>query len=605
MNSPAQVDVAESNWQIFAAHGPDDAFAGAWLSIQCEMVPGAYGAWLFEASPEGGPRLLVRHRVPVSSPLTKGAEELAAAAAAQNGGLLEEAAQGQGFLLAYPVAQGHARGLIAVVAVGKASREVLKAAMRQLQWGAGWLLDWQRRTSGQLATTEANDVFKLFAVAVEPERFAQAATALTARLTHLWGLERVSLGMLRGRRVRIAAVSHIVHTDARMAAVRLLEEAMHEAMDQRTASVLPHRGPDRGFVTRAAQALLAGRSEERAVAVLPLIAGGKPIGALALEKATPFSEDEIKRCDALATLLGPVLNEKRLNDRWLLTKIAASATTQLGKLLGPAHPVRKLAAIAIVGVVVAASFIDAPYTVSAPAVIEAEARRVVPAPFDGYLARSSARPGDHVKAGDVLAALDDSDLALERLGLLADREQRRSELQAATAAYDLAKAKMLRAEVDQIEAKLKLAEARLERASLRAPIDGLVLSGDLSQSIGEPVKTGTPLFELAPEGAFRLVVNVDERDISAVSTGQQGRAVLSALPQTTFDFTVTRVTPVMEARGGRNYYRVEAALANADEALRAGLEGRARVDAGERRLIWIWTHQILEWGRLKLWAWLP
>jgi hypothetical protein len=98
---------------------------------------------------------------------------------------------------------------------------------------------------------------------------------------------------------------------------------------------------------------------------------------------------------------------------------------------------------------------------------------------------------------------------------------------------------------------------------------------------------------------------VDERDVDGVRQGQAGRAVLAALPETTFDFTVTRVTPVLEASGGRNYYRVEGKLAAPGEALRSGLEGRARIDAGQRRLIWIWTHQFLAWARLQLWSWLP
>ena len=36
-----------------------------------------------------------------------------------------------------------------------------------------------------------------------------------------------------------------------------------------------------------------------------------------------------------------------------------------------------------------------------------------------------------------------------------------------------------------------------------------------------------------------------------------------------------------------------------------GVEGVAKVVVGERRLIWIWTHEAVEWLRLKLWAWLP
>lgn len=609
MNAPVNTPAAETAWQIFSGHGAAADFPGAWLSIQCEMVRGARAGWLYEPAPEWRrPRLLARTGIALGEQTTRVVEALAAEGGAQAQGLMEELADGSGFLTAYPIVADRAAVAVVVVAVGRLQPDALAAAMRQLQWGSGWFLDWSRRGRPKevaIGSSEATDVFKLFAATIEPEGFASAATALTTRLAHLWQLERASIGMQRGPRVRLAAVSHAADATARMAIVRRLEEAMHEAMDQRAAIILPNPGRDQGLVTHAAAALLAHGTDAGALAVLPLMANGSAVGAVLLEKATPFTESEIRRADALTALLGPVLLAKRLNDRLLITKIGSSIVEQLQKLFGAGHPIRKAVAAALVVLILVASIFNGAYSVSAPAVIEAEARRIVPAPFDGYLAQSIARPGDKVKAGDVLASLDQSDLTLERLGLLADREQRNSEFQQATAKYELAKAKMLKAEIDQISAKLSLVDMRLERSRLRAPFDGIVLTGDLSQSIGEPVKTGAPLFELAPAGEFRLVAKVSEQDIDAIRVGQQGRAVLAALPESTFEFEVVRVTPVLEAKGGRNYYRVEARLAAMNDALRPGLEGRARIDAGERRLLWIWTHQLLAWARLQIWAWLP
>jgi hypothetical protein len=41
------------------------------------------------------------------------------------------------------------------------------------------------------------------------------------------------------------------------------------------------------------------------------------------------------------------------------------------------------------------------------------------------------------------------------------------------------------------------------------------------------------------------------------------------------------------------------------ERLRPGMEGVGKVEIGSRRLIWIWTHELIDWARLKLWSWLP
>ena len=59
------------------------------------------------------------------------------------------------------------------------------------------------------------------------------------------------------------------------------------------------------------------------------------------------------------------------------------------------------------------------------------------------------------------------------------------------------------------------------------------------------------------------------------------------------------------AEEGRNYFRVEAVLEEPSEALRPGMAGIAKIDAGRRRLLWIWTHEMLDWLRLSTWSFLP
>ena len=68
---------------------------------------------------------------------------------------------------------------------------------------------------------------------------------------------------------------------------------------------------------------------------------------------------------------------------------------------------------------------------------------------------------------------------------------------------------------------------------------------------------------------------------------------------------VERVTPVATADDGRNFFRVEARLEGPTPALRPGMEGVAKIEVGERRLIWIWTHSLVDWLRLWIWTWLP
>ena len=140
---------------------------------------------------------------------------------------------------------------------------------------------------------------------------------------------------------------------------------------------------------------------------------------------------------------------------------------------------------------------------------------------------------------------------------------------------------------------------------VRAPWDGLVVSGDLSQTLGAPLERGVTMFEVAPLDGYRVVLEVDEHDIAELAEGQRGSLVLAALPSAPLAFEVRRVTPVAALADGRNVFRVEAELENTDARLRPGMRGVAKVSIDERRLGAIWTHELARWLRLKLWAWWP
>ena len=123
--------------------------------------------------------------------------------------------------------------------------------------------------------------------------------------------------------------------------------------------------------------------------------------------------------------------------------------------------------------------------------------------------------------------------------------------------------------------------------------DGVVVSGDLSQSLGAPVARGDVLFEVAPLHSYRVMLDVDERDIGDLVVGQHGTLVLNALPDQEWPFMVEKITPVSVAREGLNYFRVEAKLLEPSERLRPGMEGYGKVTADRRHLIWIWTHPLI------------
>jgi len=158
--------------------------------------------------------------------------------------------------------------------------------------------------------------------------------------------------------------------------------------------------------------------------------------------------------------------------------------------------------------------------------------------------------------------------------------------------------------VQQAEAQMNLLAEQLARTQITAPFEGLVVSGDLHQSLGISVKRGQVLFEVSPLNAYRVVLEVDEGEIGHVIAGQQGSLLLASIPGEVFPLSITRITPVVVSREGRSYFRVEALLGRMSDRLRPGMDGVAKIEVGSRKLIWIGTHKLIDWTRLTLWSWI-
>ena len=138
-----------------------------------------------------------------------------------------------------------------------------------------------------------------------------------------------------------------------------------------------------------------------------------------------------------------------------------------------------------------------------------------------------------------------------------------------------------------------------------APFDGVVVAGDLSQKLGIPVEQGKLRVEVAPLKGYRVVLQVDDRDIAWLARKQTGELVLSSQPEHALPFTVSAITPVATQVDGRNVFRVEALVDGQITRLRPGMEGIGKIVVGTRSLLWIWTHRFVDWSRLAFWNWTP
>lgn len=505
-------------------------------------------------------------------------------------------------------------GFVVVLELRGCDDDELQAALRDMHWASGWLAAqlWEKAANdGKDRLSRAAVALDVLAVAAEHRKPAPAAMAIVNEAQTIMGCDQVSIGLVRKRfsapRIRLLAMSYSAWFRKRSAVTEGIETAMEEAFDQ-NASV---SHPPIASIARAvsvAHAEHVRNSRTSHIVTVPLSDENGPVGAMTCERRdpnAPFDETTLLMAESIGALIGPVLEMKDREHRWIGGRLATSTLHILGVLLGPRHLSWKLLAVSLIALVIAAATITGSFRVQAEATLRGKEMRAVVAPFPGFIDQASLRAGDTVAKGEVLVRLDDSDLRLEELRWRSEIDRLVSQSREAQAEYDRSQVALLDAQISQARAQLDLATAELARTRLLAPIDGLIVSGDLSQKLGAPVQLGEVLFEIAPPDEYRVDIFVDERDLPFVELGQTGRLALAGQPTEGLAFDVTRITPIAEAREGANTFRVEGLLNASPAGLRPGMEGAAKIDAGRALRVWVWSRRLIDWTRRTLWTWQP
>jgi RND family efflux transporter MFP subunit len=441
---------------------------------------------------------------------------------------------------------------------------------------------------------------EVVAAGLEWEACGAASLAVATQLALRMQCDRVAIVFRDRDTPWIEAVSNSARVDRRSCWASSLGAAVTEAVDQ-DATVCVPAPSGRASVASLAHVRLREEGSVKSVWTVPFAGSGgdaRSAGAFCFESSIGAPDVEtLELCEDVVALIGPVLELRRrerdsLSGRWsaLLRPLRERAWR------------RNFIALASLALVLVA-LTPGNFRIEARAELQGRVVRSVAAGVEGYIREAHARAGDLVKEGSLLARLDDRDLQIEHRNWTGKSVQLEREYREALAQHDRSRSSVLDAQLAQARAELDLAVARLARTELVAPFDGIVMEGDWSQKLGAPVERGDVLFELAPLDGYRIVLEVDEREISHVELGQAGALALTARPGDPLPLTVRRVIPITVAEDGRTFFRVEADLDAPPGGLRPGMEGVAQLDAGQRQRLQIWTRPLVDAVRLWLWRW--
>jgi HlyD family secretion protein len=232
--------------------------------------------------------------------------------------------------------------------------------------------------------------------------------------------------------------------------------------------------------------------------------------------------------------------------------------------------------------------------------------------LSGVVRSVAVNENQQVKKGDVLAALDTSRLeaqieraqasakaaeanvenaritlkeneqALVRAAELAKRGQTTNQaLEAATATRDRAKAAVDSADANLAiaNADLKLQQSDLDKSTIYAPIDGIVLtrSVDPGQTVASSLQAPVLFVIAADLKSMELKAAIDEADIGSVKAGQHARFTVDAFPERPFDAEIRDISFASLTTDGVVTYDARLDVANDELLLRPGMTATVSV----------------------------
>lgn len=220
--------------------------------------------------------------------------------------------------------------------------------------------------------------------------------------------------------------------------------------------------------------------------------------------------------------------------------------------------------------------ISAYYT--STATLEAEDEAMVVAKVRGIVKKLNVEEGDYVKAGDVLAQLEDKQLEIEAARAKATMDRLQNELNRKEELYNK---KLISAqefenakyEFQAQQSEYELARLKIEYSKIKAPISGVI--SDRLIKVGNMINTDQEVFKVTDFYPILAVLQVPEHEMSKIEKGQQAVIQVDARRGQTFEGHVLRISPTVNSETGT--FEVTVSIKDETGRLKPGMFGRVRI----------------------------
>jgi multidrug efflux pump subunit AcrA (membrane-fusion protein) len=266
--------------------------------------------------------------------------------------------------------------------------------------------------------------------------------------------------------------------------------------------------------------------------------------------------------------------------------------------------------IAPVLVLLGALLFPVPYKIKADcAVVPAHTATVV-AETEGKIVDVAVAEGETVRAGQLLARLEDTDYAAQLAASQQQLSRHRVEAARAQALGNEPERKMAELAARREEHNIRRLEYLRARTELRAPIDGVVLTRGIQQRAGEALEKGKVFCEVGSSGNYELQLDLRQQDLGPLLRAlAEGRPlpvdfILHAHARQTLSGELSGALQVSQLPVPRANETVFLArlpfLEGAPEGgLKAGYTGKASVSLGRRPWGFLLVQPFLHYWRMN------
>ncbi len=578
-----------------------------WLETQCRLLPNVMASAVCSPATTTEPLIAVVY--PQNSDEHSALQAAADLASKHNKPIIYVADKNATSVvtIAHPVKLKNDLMGAAVFILEDCDTNIAKSSMTQLQQGLPWLTGMLNfRCDDSPLQVKLGKLTRLIGTVLTPESFTEATTALASELSSELNCERVFLGMVHSRRTRLECISKTSDIAPKGALTQAVTAAMDEANDQQRTISSPRIENATAPFASIRQDELRNQHQFGAICTVPLIIDGRVIGSLLLERSkdNSFNADDLVLFEQIGSFIAPILKLKYRTGVPLLSRFREKASRWKRWSLSDKNISWKLASVVFVMTMTGVSLLPVAYEVTTTSRLEGSIQRSIPAPDNGFIKSVFARPGDEVKTNQLLIELDDRDLQLQREKSENEIAKLKSSFGKALATSDRSKLAVIQAEIAEAKADLSYVKQQLQRTRLISPFDGIVLEGDLTQSLGAPIQQGDNLMVLSPSNDFRIILEAEQQDIEKITIGQSGRIAFSSNPSQYFNITVNRISPVAKTLNGKNIFEIEAAFSQDYSVhLRPGFEGLAKLYVDDRPLFKIGYQKAHNWIKFHVWRW--